>query len=360
MRRDNTHMDHFEDRIVLAKKNPIHWIDDICNDKVTWSRKWDGAPSIFVGRDEQGIYVAKKGIFNKNPKLYHTDDDIRNDLGDSPLADKLFVVLLTLKDCDLEIGDLVQGDLLFTRGDITNTKDGRSQFQANTIVYQADGILNSEWVGIVWHTRYIDTQAHYGHDIKSMIGENCHGLYHFNADDEIDPLDEDTKTLLSYMKKEYNRVKTDFSLNQMTVDLYVTYINSRIKEGTFSHDGNITDFANFVVGRMNCAVDSAKREDTKQKRMDLYGPVYDDLHKMVGVDKMHSILYKMKMVILKSLNKSSSIDTYLKTKTGLRPTSHEGYVAINAHGIDAVKIVDRQEFSFANFSPEVIKGWTKD
>ena len=78
MRKDNTHMDHFEDRIVLAKKNPIHWIDDICADKVTWSRKWDGAPSIFVGRDEDGIFVAKKGIFNKNPKLYRSSEDIKN------------------------------------------------------------------------------------------------------------------------------------------------------------------------------------------------------------------------------------------------------------------------------------------
>ena len=31
----------------------------------------------------------------------------------------------------------------------------------------------------------------------------------------------------------------------------------------------------------------------------------------------------------------------------------------NKHGIDAVKIVDRMEFSYANFSPDVIKGWTK-
>ena len=350
-------MDHFEDRIVLAKKNPIHWIEDICADKVTWSRKWDGAPSIFVGRDEKGIFIAKKGIFNKNPKLYRSSEDIQKDLGDSDLANKLFCTLITLEKCDLEIGDLVQGDLLFTRGDV-EYNDGFSQFQANTIVYQAKEQLQTHWVGIVWHTNYINQQAHYGHDIKSMVGE-CHGLYHFNAGDDIDPLDDDTKTLLSYMKKEYNRVKTDFSLAQMTVDLYVTYINFRIKQGEFNPDGNVDGFADYVVEHMKRAVDSVKQDKTKQKRMDLYAPVFKDLHKMVPVDKMHSILYKMKLVILKSLNRSSSIDTYLKTEKGLRPTSHEGYVAINAHGIDAVKIVDRQEFSYANFSPEVIKGWTK-
>ena len=65
-------MDHFEDRIVLAQKNPIHWIDDMLAGRVQWSRKWDGAPAIFLGRDEKGLYIAKKSIFNKNSKLYYT------------------------------------------------------------------------------------------------------------------------------------------------------------------------------------------------------------------------------------------------------------------------------------------------
>ena len=352
-------MDHFEDRIVLAKKNPIHWIDDIVAGKVQWSRKWDGAPSIFVGRDDKGIYVAKKSILNKEPKLYHTNEDIEADLGkDSELGDKLATVLMTMEECNLQVGDLVQGDLLFTRGDVTQDQ-GKNRFQANTIVYTTDNDITGYWTGIVWHTNYINQQAHYGWDIKSMVGDPF-GLYHFNAQDEIEPLDDDTKTLLSYMKKEYNRAKEEFSLSSMTVDLWVAYINYTIKEGTFNVDGNINNFSDFVIGHMKRAVDQVKREETKQKRIDLYAPVFKDLHYMVAVDKMHSILYKMKMVILKSLNKGSSIDTYLKTKQGLRPTSHEGYVAINVHGIDAVKIVDRQEFSYANFSPDIIKGWTKD
>ena len=74
-------MDHFEDRIVLAQKNPIHWIDDILAGRVQWSRKWDGAPAIFCGRDDKGIYIAKKSIFNKNAKLYHTAEQISDDLG---------------------------------------------------------------------------------------------------------------------------------------------------------------------------------------------------------------------------------------------------------------------------------------
>ena len=359
MRRDNGHMDHFEDRIVLAKKNPIQWIDDIVDGKVKWSRKWDGAPSIFVGRDEDGIYIAKKSIFNKDRKVYRSVKDIENDIDKKALRQKFNHVLMVMQDCDLSSGDLVQGDLLFTRDDLNTLSNGETQFQANTIVYQTKLDLSKAHIGIVWHTKYIAGQAHYGHDIKSMIGQP-YGLFQFNADDEIKPLDDKTKHLLRYMKKEYNQEKKDFNLDPLTVDLWVSFINYRIKNDVFNVNGNVDGFAEYVVEHMKLAVDQVKKEETKQKRINLYTPVFKDLHQMVAVDRLHSILYQMKLVILESLNSCSSIDTYLKTSDGLRPTGHEGYVAINEHGIDAVKIVDRQEFSYANFSPDIIKGWTKN
>ena len=59
------------------------------------------------------------------------------------------------------------------------------------------------------------------------------------------------------------------------------------------------------------------------------------------------------------LGNLGNTQTFLKTKKGYRTTGQEGYVAIDKLGGDAVKIVDRMEFSFANFSPSVIKGWDK-
>jgi len=47
----------------------------------------------------------------------------------------------------------------------------------------------------------------------------------------------------------------------------------------------------------------------------------------------------------------------LKTTKGFKVTGEEGYVAIDKLGGDAVKIVDRMEFSYANFSPDILKGW---
>jgi len=59
------------------------------------------------------------------------------------------------------------------------------------------------------------------------------------------------------------------------------------------------------------------------------------------------------------LNQTSSLATFLRTSTGFKVTNQEGYVAIDRLEGGAVKLVDRMEFSKANFSADVIKGWQK-
>ena len=69
------------------------------------------------------------------------------------------------------------------------------------------------------------------------------------------------------------------------------------------------------------------------------------------------ILAKLKLINI--LNKLNKTETFLKTTKGYRTTGQEGYVAIDKLGGDAVKMVDRMEFSYANFSPDILKGWDK-
>jgi hypothetical protein len=64
-----------------------------------------------------------------------------------------------------------------------------------------------------------------------------------------------------------------------------------------------------------------------------------------------------KLNIINSLDKLKKIDTFVKTRNGYKVTGEEGYVAIDTLGGDAVKLVDRMEFSYNNFSPDIIKGW---
>ena len=63
------------------------------------------------------------------------------------------------------------------------------------------------------------------------------------------------------------------------------------------------------------------------------------------------------MLIVKKLNSVKQLtDTFIKTKNGFKVTNPEGYVAINNDG-KAVKLVDRMEFSFNNFT--AIKNWDR-
>ena len=72
--------------------------------------------------------------------------------------------------------------------------------------------------------------------------------------------------------------------------------------------------------------------------------------------QMH--LVNAKMGIVKKLNSVKGLtDTFIKTSNGFKVVNPEGYVAIDRVSGDVVKLVDRMEFSFNNFT--AIKAWDK-
>ena len=88
----NTHMEHLEDNILNAgvegTRDSINFLRSLrdmlagtAKSKVNVTVKWDGAPAIFAGIDpnDKKFFVAKKGIFNKNPKVYKTNADVDAD-----------------------------------------------------------------------------------------------------------------------------------------------------------------------------------------------------------------------------------------------------------------------------------------
>jgi hypothetical protein len=64
-------------------------------------------------------------------------------------------------------------------------------------------------------------------------------------------------------------------------------------------------------------------------------------------------------MIVRKLDKAKSIGTFLLTQDGFKVTEQEGFVAIDRMGKNAVKLVDRMQFSKANFSPDIVKGWQR-
>ena len=67
-------------------------------------------------------------------------------------------------------------------------------------------------------------------------------------------------------------------------------------------------------------------------------------------------LQRVKDFLVSKMNQIKSIGTFLQTDKGFRVTDPEGYVAVDRMG-NAVKLVDRLEFSKANFNTP--KNWIR-
>ena len=184
----NTHMTHIEDQVIYGGAdgtrqaiNALRELRDMLQGKSSGdlSVKWDGAPAIFAGTDPSDgkFFVAKKGIFNKNPKVYKTKADVDADTS-GDLNTKLNAALEELPA--LGIKGVIQGDFLFGPGDLEKKKiDGVSYvtFHPNTIVYavpadQARDLLRAR-IGIVWHTSYTGDSFE---SMKASYGVNVAGL----------------------------------------------------------------------------------------------------------------------------------------------------------------------------------------
>jgi hypothetical protein len=351
--------------------------------------KWDGAPAVFAGVDptDGKFFVAKKGIFNKNPKVYKTPQEIDADTS-GDLATKLKMALSTFKD--LGIKGVVQGDLLYTHDTIEHTTiDGEDYitFQPNTIVYTvpaksklAQQIMRSK-IGVVWHTMYTGDsfetmKASFGKDISGKLNTTS-AVWHTDAtfrdvSGAATFTDADTKALTAILSKAGQIFKTipaaalnDISDNDEFLMRVKTFNNSKVRAGE-----RITNPSAHVTGLMNFIHDFYQKEAdkkktaagkqvqlTKQKEMVQYFAKHSKAD-IVKIFELMNLLVDAKHYIIAKLNQVRTLGTFLRTADGFRATTPEGYVAIDHIG-NAVKLVDRMEFSRANFSADVIKGWQK-
>ena len=79
---------------------------------------------------------------------------------------------------------------------------------------------------------------------------------------------------------------------------------------------------------------------------------------LVQIITFQNFLVDAKSQIVNKLNSVKGLtDTFIKTANGFKVTNPEGYVAIDRVSGGAVKLVDRMEFSFNNFT--AIKAWDK-
>ena len=101
-----------------------------------------------------------------------------------------------------------------------------------------------------------------------------------------------------------------------------------------------------------------RKEEAKLAALEFFSD--DNLDSLISMFDMQNELVMAKKKLLVHLDSMDSINTFIKTKDGFRVTGAEGYVAIDHLTNGAVKIVDRMEFSYNNFSKDIIKGWESE
>jgi len=399
----NLHLEHLEDEILnygvdggRAALNFLRSLRDMLSgsarSSVNMTVKWDGAPAIFAGVEPEtgDFFVAKKSVFNVSPKLYKTAQEIDDDLSGA-LNEKFKVALAEFSK--LGIKGVLQGDLMFTNDVETETIDGDKYytFQPNTIVYAVpvDSVLGKvikkAKVGIVWHTTYKGDalqgmKASFGADIKGLkkpstvwmddaTYKDASGTATFTSTETEKITGVLSQTGKTFQKINANKLRSFLTVqNGMTGAIagasLKTYNNSKVRAGEKISNpaAHAKGYEKWVQMKIQEQIDKAKSPAGKKKYTDMQKEYMREVRKHTGnlvqIITFQNLLVDAKMQIVKKLNSVKGLtDTFVKTKDGFKVTNPEGYVAIDRVSGDAVKLVDRMEFSFNNFT--AIKAWDK-
>ena len=393
----NKHLEHLEDDILNngseGGKTSIAFLrslgsmlsqgDKTKSTKVT--TKWDGAPAIVCGIDPRTgmFFVGNKSVFNKTtPKICISDGGIDKFYPDSGLNSILKSCLKYLKT--LGITEVIQGDLLFTENTKNTTTVGGKlcvTFTPNTITYAIplDTALGKRVkdakVGIVFHTNYTgfavpEMTAGFGVDVSSYQGNPDVAVFSSDFNDASGSANF-TAAELTKFKSTVNMAEGSLRQAAKFLDVmkgsdkfafnvvFKSFFNTYIRKGTAIPSTNkvLTDFATYYSTILDKEINSKKSVKGKEKWTD----VKNNGLKFISANQrsiyMTVASYKnlttAKLMIIRKLEKVKGIGTFLKDGNGYKVTAPEGFVAIKSG--QATKLVDRLEFSVANFTTD--KNW---
>jgi hypothetical protein len=397
----NVHMEHLEDLIfnegVEGTRKAINFLRDLrdmlaghSNSKITSTVKWDGAPAIFAGIDPRDgkFFVAKKGVFNKEPKVYKTSAEVDADTS-GDLAEKLKLALSEFKKLGITKG-VYQGDLMFTHDDIKKeviNGETYTTFHPNTIVYAVpyDSALGTTIrrakLGVVWHTTYSGESFE---TMKASFGQSI--VQHMKKipsvwmDDANYKDYSGTATFTAAETKNINDMLSEIgtlfngaaaaTINAIHQDedllmLVKTYNNTKVREGVqINPKEHVKGLFDWIYARFQKDIDSKKTEkgksaqEEKRKKILKFFAEHPK-EEITKIFQISNLIADVKMPIIAKMNQAGHISTFVKTASGFKVTGVEGFVAIDHLTGGAVKVVDRMEFSRNNFNPEIIKGWQR-
>ena len=399
----NLHLEHIEDEIInhgvdggRAAINFLRSLRDMlagsARSSVNMTVKWDGAPAIFAGIDPSDgkFFVAKKSVFNVNPKLYKTNAEIDADLSGA-LNSKFKIALAEFPK--LGIKNVLQGDLMYTDDIEEKTIEGTKYltFQPNTIVYavpvdsELGRVMKKSKIGVVWHTTYEgkelqDMKAKFGADTSKLrktssvwlddaTYKDVSGRATFN-EKETDKI---TK-VLSEVGKTFQRINAPMLRNflklqdSLTGNLIgaslKTFNNTKVREGQpiTNPKKHAQEYVKYVEQHFQKQMDKVKtpaaKDKYKKQQQEYVREFRKHTNNLSFMILFQNLMIDAKMQIVRKLNSVKGLtDTFIRTSNGYKVTNPEGYVAIDRIKGNAVKLVDRMEFSYNNFT--ALKAWDK-
>ena len=392
----NTHLEHLEDNILnggaQGGKEAVAFLrslGDMLDQGAADTRvtvKWDGAPAIICGvnPDNQRFFVGTKSVFNKvSPKIAYSQEDVESMYPPGQLAEKLKDAYQYLSQ--LSIPGVVQGDLLFTddKYEANIGGDNCIAFQPNTIVYAVpkDSDIGKKIeeakFGIVFHTSYsgrsldamsasfggINIQGNADVFVTSSDFRNASGEANMSLAEKTiyTNLVNKTEGSLKQASRFLDMMKEN-NMNKFTLNImFKTFFNRYIREGRTLVGARNTanDFAQYFSNALDKEIATKKMKATKDKYLELKNRglkfISDNQQAIYMTVASYMNLQAAKNFMIRKLQKVNTFGTFLRTPDGYRVTAPEGFVAIRSG--QALKLVDRLEFSRANFTAD--KNWEK-
>ena len=395
----NKHLEHLEDDILNngsdGGKTSIAFLKSLGSMLSQGDKKrdmkvttnWDGAPAVICGiRPETGsFFVGNKSVFNKEfAKVCSSPEGVDRHYPESGLNPILKSCLKNISK--LGIKGVIQGDLLFTEGTKSVSTIGGKRcvtFTPNTITYaipldtDLGKRVHDANLGIVFHTTYsgdslAEMSASFGCDVSPYQGHKDVAVFSSDFNDASGSANFSSPELVKF-KSTVNQAEGSLRQASKFLDVmkgtdkfafntvFKQFFNTYIRGGRSIPSTNkvVSDFAVYYTAILDKEINSKKSEKGKQKWID----VKDNGLKFIASNQrsiyMTVASYKnltaAKLMIIRKLESVKGIGTFLKDGNGYKVTAPEGFVAIKSG--TALKLVDRLEFSTANFS--IDKNWDK-
>ena len=390
----NTHLEHLEDLIFnkgwSGAQEALNYIDSLrhmlaegTGTTTQLTVKWDGSPAIICGIDPEDsrFFVGTKSVFAKaQPKRCKSTKDIQAWYSDQPeLEQMLEAALKYLRE--LRIGGIIQGDLMFTPGDLSvvNVNDEDCYvFTPNTITYAVPvnshlgQRISQAQIGIIFHTTYTGDSWD---DLTAEFGANVSGFTQTKNVWFDDATYKDYTGVASLTPSENTKIQqhlvstaaTMNKIGQQRFDIVLQdrefnrmikpFINRQIRSGIQIAEPTkfLKDFINYFEQEMMKGIESlagglegraAQARVAKIKAKEDW--IADNSNNLLAILATYKRVIELKAMLLNKLSQVEGIGTFQKTNDGYKVTSPEGFVAIGHNG-GAVKLVDRLTFSRTNF-----------